>query len=329
MRSGIVLTAFTARGEALAARIADKTGGVTRKKGQSLSAWAEENFDTREALIFVGALGIAVRTVAPRLKSKAEDPAVICVDETGRWVIPVVSGHLGGANALARRIAALTGGEAVITTATDQNERFAVDLWAKMQGMAVRQTERIKTVSSKILRGEEIVIDCPRKIEGNTPEHVTTGSPGDVTVSYRPDRTPALQLVPRILTIGIGCRKGISAETLEEAFALFAQERKILPEAVAQAASIDIKREETGLRTFCDRRGWPLTFFDVQELKELPGMFTGSAFVENTVGVDNVCERSAVKASGGILIEKKFAYKGATFALAESRCHYDWRWTDG
>ena len=251
---------------------------------------------------------------------------MVCVDETGRWVIPILSGHLGGANALAREIAALTGGEAVITTATDINGLFAVDLWAKRQDMAVLQPERIKRVSAKLLRGESVRIACPFPVRGETPAGVAIATEGDVLVSYRTAETAALQLVPSVLTLGIGCRRGTDAVQLERAFADFCRERGILPQAVRDAASIDLKSDEAGLLDFCAGRGLTVRFYPAAELRRLEGTFSASPFVESRTGVDNVCERAAVLASGGRLIEKKYAREGVTFALAERPADYDWSW---
>lgn len=329
MREGIALTAFTPRGKELADRLARSLDGTLRPDGESLAGWTAAQFESRAALVFIGAAGIAVRSVAPHVRAKADDPAVLCVDETGRWVIPILSGHLGGANALARRVASLTGGEAVITTATDLNGLFAVDLWAKRQGMAVLQPERIRFVSAKLLRGEKIVIDCPYPVAGPAPERVELGSAGDVLVSYRAETGGALQLVPRVLALGIGCRRGTGADALEAAFADFCAARGIRPEAVAQAASIDRKRDEAGLLAFCKAHGWPVSFYGAERLRAARGDFTASAFVASTVGVDNVCERAAVTRAGGRLIEKKYARDGVTFALAEHYVNYDWSWQDG
>ena len=348
MSETIALTAFTARGRELASKLAASLGGSVRGN-EPLADWTKKSFASCDALVYVGAAGIAVRSVAPHISSKAVDPAVICMDEGGRWVIPILSGHLGGANALARRLAALTGGEAVITTATDLNGLFAVDLWAKAQNMAVLQPERIKFVSAKILRGETITLDCPYPVAGTAPELVRLGRDADVIVSYR-RREPlnychcepvtdvtgvairppeALQLVPRVLILGIGCRRGTSAETLEAAFADFCSERGICPEAISGAASIDLKQDEAGLLTFCEAHGWPRRFYTADELRGAPGDFTASAFVEATTGVDNVCERSAVLASVGELIEKKYARNGVTFALAECYVNYNWSCDNG
>ena len=328
MKESIALTAFTERGRELAQRLAVSMNGTVRTD-ENLADWTTAQFGKREALVFIGAAGIAVRSIAPHIQSKATDPAVVCVDESGHWVIPLLSGHLGGANALARRIAALTGGEAVITTATDLNGRFAVDLWAKQQNMAVLQPERIKTVSAKILCGESITIECPYPVSGDVPDLVRLGSPGDVLVSYRAEETDVLQLVPRVLAIGVGCKRNTGAGMLEAAFREFCAERGIRSEAIVQAASIDLKQDEAGLLSFCKSRGWPLRFYSADELRGIDGDFTASAFVESTTGVDNVCERAAVLVSGGKLIERKYVRSGVTFALAEYYVNYNWSWEYG
>lgn len=352
IRNGIALTAFTPQGRELAERLAAAMGGRIRGAEQPLAVWTREAFCACEALIFVGAAGIAVRAVAPYVRSKTGDPAVLCVDEQGRWVIPMLSGHLGGANALAREIAGLIGGEAVITTATDLNGVFAVDLWANAQGMYVLQPERIRQVSGKILRGKEVRIRCPFPVKGMPPERVVLlGEPGlcrpetkitvtsvgtaggnpegaaeeDVLVSYREYKTAALQLVPRVLSLGVGCRRGIAEAQLEDVFQRFCAERGICPQAVVQIASADRKQDEAGLILFCDRHGWSSRWFSAGELRGVEGNFSSSGFVEQTVGVDNVCERACVLASGGRLVETKYARDGVTFALAERSAIYDWR----
>lgn len=326
VREGLGFAAFTERGRALAGRLQSVLGGTLRSAEEDLGAWVEKEFPHREALIFIGAAGIAVRAVAPRLRGKAEDPAVIVLDEYGRFAIPLLSGHLGGANALAERIAQVCGATAVITTATDLNAVFAVDLWAKRQNMTVLQPERIRTVSARLLRKERVRIECRWPVEGTIPQNLEVGSPGDVVVDYRPAGGGALQLVPHLLCLGVGCRRGISPETLEQVFARFCEERSILPQALAGAASIDCKRDEEGLLRFCEKRDLPIRFFSAEELRCVPGCFSASAFVERTVGVDNVCERAAVLAGGGELIERKYAADGVSLALAEAELRPDWSW---
>lgn len=327
MREGYAFIAFTPRGRALAERLRAVLGGTLAEpeaEDFSLAVWTAEHFPARQALIFIGAAGIAVRAIAPHVRGKAEDPAVLCLDEYGRHVIPLLSGHLGGANALARRVAALTGGEAVITTATDLNGVFAVDLWAARQGLCIPEPGRIKTVSAWLLRGETITLSCPYPIRGLKPEHVKLARDGEILVSWRKTEHAGLLLVPKNLTLGIGCRRGTGAQTLEAAFADFCRERGVRPEAIRDAATIDLKQNEPGLLAFCAARAWQPVFYSAEALRGLDGDFTASAFVEARTGVDNVCERAAVKRCGGRLVEKKYAAGGVTFALAEYPTELDW-----
>ncbi len=332
-KEGIAILSFTGRGERLAKLLQGQLGGdLTSAHGAhdfSLIAWTEERFRSCRAIVFVGATGIAVRAVAPYLKSKAEDPAIVSLDEGGRFVIPLVSGHLGGANALAREIAALCGGTAVITTATDVNGVFAVDNWARRQNLGVLQPERIKNVSAKRLAGEQVTVYSLFSIQGEPPtgvELTENAETADVIVDVRPHNTAGLCLVPQILTLGIGCRRGITAEELETVFVRFCDQRRILRSAIYRTASIDCKAEEAGLLTFCGRHGWETDFYSAEQLSEVPGEFTPSPFVEQAVGVDNVCERSAVRSGQGELTERKFAENGVTLAAACRMRELDWSW---
>lgn len=327
-KEGCALVAFTDRGMRLAEKLAAALGGQAERAGAEflLREWTEKHFRQCEALVFIGAAGIAVRAVAPFLRSKAEDPAVICIDENGENVIPLLSGHLGGANALAMQLAELTGGRAVITTATDLRRVFAVDLWAKRQGMSVRRPERIKEISSRLLRGETVTLASRWAISGESPTGIFLTEPGEIVVDYRDRADGILQLIPRMLHLGIGCRRGLPCPQLEEVFARFCRDRGILPEAVVAAASISLKRDEEGLLRFFENHGWELRFFDAEELGRLEGSFTASEFVRLRTGVDNVCERAAVLSGGGRLAEKKYAENGVTFALAEQPVNWDWSW---
>ncbi len=328
MKGELTFAAFTEKGTKLAEALAEQMGGKAHRLGEEvrLTDWTAENFPLYEGLVFVGAAGIAVRAIAPFLSGKAEDPAVVCVREDGHFVIPLLSGHLGGANALAERIAGITGGVAVITTATDIRGVFSVDLWAKKQGLHVLKPDRIKEVSAKLLRGEGITVSSPWPIAGSLPENVTAGENGEVRVSWRRLDTGSLLLVPRILYLGVGCRRGADIQVLESSFRRFCEERGVLPQAICAAASIDRKRDEDGLLAFCDKQRWPISFYTAEELRNVEGVFTSSAFVGRQVGVDNVCERAAVLRSAGSLVEKKHASDGVTFALAEAPLRLDWSW---
>lgn len=324
----LAIIAFTARGlqlgKTLAAGLTDQGDQVTVHKGfgpqrTNLRLWTKEAFQKAEGLVFIGACGIAVRAIAPYVQAKDRDPAVLVVDEKAQFVIPVLSGHLGGANALASRLSQLTGAQAVITTATDLNNAWAVDLWAKKQGCVLANPEKIKTISSRILAGKEVLVRTQFPIEGTPPAHVALakGKEYDILLSIRTKgKQDALRLIPPIAMVGIGCKKGVSGEEIETAWQALLAKGSVDPRAVAGVCSIDLKKNEEGILSFCRHHQLPFYTFSAAELEKAEGTFTSSAFVKSITGVDNVCERSAVLGSKGTIYLKKNAGNGVTMAMA-------------
>lgn len=333
--NGPFFLAFTDRGESLARDLARALGGEAMRSGkpETLREWTEKRFVSGGALVFVGAVGIAVRAIAPYVDKKWKDPAVVAVDECGRFAIPLLSGHLGGANRLARAIAELCGATPVVTTATDLHGLFAVDDWARVQNLCVVEPERIRTVSAKVLAGGTLRLWSRFPIEGTPPDEVEllsappageSSPPPDVFLSVHRENGEALHLAPRAVVIGVGCRRGISRESIEDAFAAFLAESGLLPQSVRAVASIDLKKDEEGLLAFCRAHGWPLETRSAQELNETPGDFTPSPFVQSVTGTDNVCERSAAAVSGGSILHRKRSLGGVTMAAALAPLHLTW-----
>lgn len=319
------LIAFTDRGYALAQKLAGALGGKAVRGGKAvgLNEWTEAHF-SGDALVFVGAVGIAVRAIAPYVKRKTVDPAVVVVDENARYAIPILSGHLGGANRLARAIASLTGAQAVITTATDGRNLFAADVWAKNLGLRVMNARAIKTVSAALLAGKTVLYWSRWPIPGTPPKGLAAAESREqaalVVDAVPPQSKAALWLCPPLF-LGIGCRKNIGCEALEAAFA----QSGLPAECVVGAASIDVKQNEAGLLAFCQGRGWPIGFYSAGQLVAVPGQFTASAFVQKTVGVDNVCERAALLAAGEGAMPALPRQAGGGVTLAAA-CRIDWNW---
>lgn len=333
--NGPFFLAFTDRGESLARDLARALGGEAMRSGkpETLREWTEKRFVSGGALVFVGAVGIAVRAIAPYVDKKWKDPAVVAVDECGRFAIPLLSGHLGGANRLARAIAELCGATPVVTTATDLHGLFAVDDWARTQNLRVVEPERIRTVSAKVLAGGTLHLYSRFPIEGTPPDEVELlsappageSSPAsDVFLSVHRENGESLHLAPRAVVLGVGCRRGISRESIEDAFAAFLAESGLLPQSVRAVASIDLKKDEEGLLAFCRAHGWPLETRSAQELNETPGGFTPSPFVQSVTGTDNVCERSAAAVSGGKILHRKRSLGGVTMAAALAPLRLTW-----
>lgn len=330
--------AFSDKGYELAKELAEKLGGAAFRSGQtqSLAEWTAEHFASDEGLVFVGAAGIAVRAISPFVADKTTDPAVVVIDEKALNVIPILSGHLGGANDLARRIAEVTGAGCVITTATDINGVFAVDEWSKRQGCKLIEKERIVRVSGALLGGAKVTVKSRWDIEGEAPEGITVvgaegcgtdGAAADVTLDAFSKDKDTLHIVPPVCVLGIGCRKG-TKEAIELLLEKLKEETGLLTESVCGAASIDIKKEEEGLLEFCADHGWDIDFYSSAELAEVPGDFSGSEMVKSVTGVDNVCERSAVLKAGGEIVVKKMAENGVTMAVAMKEYRPDWEWKD-
>ena len=182
--------AFTAKGLALAQQLAQTCPGTVSRcglGGVTLAGWTAQQFAAADALVFVGAAGIAVRAIAPHCQSKATDPAVVVLDECGRFAVPLLSGHLGGANDLACRLAAACGAVPVITTATDANGLFAVDEWAKKQNCAVWETPRIKFVSGALLAGKTVLVIAHRMRTVAGADKIVVLSDGVVAEQGAPD----------------------------------------------------------------------------------------------------------------------------------------------
>lgn len=285
--------AFTSRGQAW-----EKTLGFPVERGVPVMRWAQEAFASADGLLFIGACGIAVRAIAPLVRDKASDPAVLVMDEAGQYVIPILSGHIGGANAMAREIAARTGARPVITTATDVRGVPAIDTWAVRNGCAIENKAAIQAVSSAALEGKDVGVMITER---------TMEPPFPVTLILR----------PRTLVLGVGCKRDVSASAFEEEALAFLARCGVSLLSVRALATIDIKRKEPALCAFCEKYRLSLEAYTARQLADVLGRFAHSDFVEKTVGVGCVCERAAMLASGaGRLLMGKTAVHGMTFALA-------------
>lgn len=277
-------------------------------------------FQWADAMVFVGSIGIAVREIAPHVKNKLIDPAVVSMDELGKFVVPLLSGHIGGANDLALKLAELLDATPVITTATDINKKFSVDAWAARQGLVITSLTAAKTVSATILeRPVPLKSDLP--IVTKLPNGVVDGESGDVGICIscfkKKPFEETLLLVPPILHLGIGCRRGTPAEQIRSAVDFVLQEHNIHPKAIKQVTSIDLKQDEEGLNAFCTEKKWPVSFYSAEELKAVEGEFIPSPCVLRVTGVDNVCERSAMIGAEKLLVRKTIHNSVTVAAAAE------------
>ena len=271
MRAAIF--AITPRGAELSARIsAGLDGSVVFVKDRDFNRLREivdETFGKFDALIFIGAVGIAVRMIAPHIVSKLSDPAVISLDERGRHVISLLSGHVGRANDLARRIASMLGAEPIITTATDVEQLPAIDAFTSELGLTPVPKDAIKAINRAVLNGERVFVTA-----------------GETT----------LELVRRRLIVGIGCRRGVECSAIESAVAEACRRIDQPIDRIDLLASVDVKRDEIGLLQFAARIDREIKFFEAATLRVIVERYrlNESAFVREQLGVGNVCEAAAL-----------------------------------
>ena len=336
----------------------------TYKKGiMSTNEILQQEWNCSSALVFIGAMGIAVRHVATFLQGKCFDPAVLVIDEKGQFVIPVVSGHIGGGVRLAREVAKYLGAQAVITTATDVENQFAVDVFAQRNHLWIENPGRIKGISSALLHGRMVDVWTRLSIAGDIPEGLRMMCLGkadteDSCVMQAEDETlrtaitigltsgeleqiygiydaeQVCELQPRQYILGLGCKKGKTVEELEVFVQEICKTQQIDIHEIGAITSIDVKKEEKGIWELVRRIGADYVVFSSRELEQIEEVVTHSDFVKETVGVDNVCERSAyclarcwVQRKNGqySLVLGKQARDGMTMALAKVVPQISWQ----
>jgi cobalt-precorrin 5A hydrolase len=290
-----------------------------------------------DGFVCIMAAGIVVRLVAPLLAGKDKDPAVVVMDDVGRFAISLLSGHIGGANELARRCAFITGAREVITTATDANDLPSFDMLAKENGWAIEELSRVKTLNRLLLDNEEIaVVDTTGRVRpwfhgrGRLVFHDTvvgarrSGARGFLLVSnaFIPQQLQSeglLVLRPRNLVLGIGCNSGTSAEELRGV--VMAQLKRLLlsPLSVVCIATAEAKAEEPGLVALARELGIPLCCFSSGELNAVEAPSPPSPHAQAAIGAQGVAEPAAILAShGGRLLLQKVKDGNVTLAIAET-----------
>ena len=271
---------------------------------EKISDWAKKEFESHHGILFIGAVGIAVRAIAGCVNDKLTDSPVIVMDDLGRFVIPILSGHFGGANEIAKDLSDLIGATPVITTATDIHSTFAVDVFAKNNNMKVVNREGIAKISSGMLEGKELSVYVSKEemIDKKTIENIK----------------PDLVLKCKKYALGIGCKRGKSEKEIEEFIIGKLLEIGVSINDVAYISSIDVKADEVGIIDFAEKNGIQFITFSKDVLRGIEGEFSESNFVNSQVGVGNVCERAALAVwdYDAELVLKKQAENGITLAVS-------------
>ena len=335
----IRVCAFTKQGRQTTEKLIEKMPSLHLKwrEDEPLQEWTGEAFADHQPILFVGACGIAVRAIAPFVQDKLTDSPVLVMDEKGKHIIPILSGHIGGANELACRLAEATGAELVLTTATDVNHIFAVDVFAKKNGLRIENRDGIRYISDKLLRGQQVSVQLDEAFsfqisEAELPKGLVLYEGGtrsdlspDLVISTMQNKikkqnevrknTEVLYLTAKPYVLGIGCKKGKSLAELRSFVEHYVTEEQL--RACYAIASIDLKAEEVGLQELAQYYGIPLITYSSEVLSQVEGSFSESDFVKETTGVGSVCERAAVCLGKGRLLQRKIAEDGMTLAVAE------------
>lgn len=333
---------------------------IERKKEDArLDDWVKECFELGLPILFVGAMGIAVRKIAPFVSSKLTDSPVVVIDEAGKYVIPVLSNHLGGANEIAATLADTIEGQLVITTATDVHKIFAIDVFARNNGLSIVNKDGIKNISAKMLESgrikmavsEDIEIDASKIPDGI--ELVRCGDEEADAVIMMPEEyedvvmmqkkaadviittegtdaakglhNAKLLLIYKPYVLGIGCKKDTEFDKLKDFISAILNENGVDISQVSGIASIDLKQKERCILYWQSQNRIPFITFTAEELQSVDGDFNESEFVKQITGVSNVCERSAIRLAGegAELIVPKVAKDGMTLSVSKRKARID------
>jgi cobalt-precorrin 5A hydrolase len=291
----------------------------------NLVTFTGELFEKYKHIVFIMAAGIAVRCIAPYIRHKSTDPAVVVVDEQGKFAISLLSGHLGGANEVAEKIAGATGAIPVITTASDIKGLTSVDMLAKHHGLIIHDLDEAKQVTALMVNGHKVAVvnetvyDIP--LSGQTD---TADADGLVFITHKETITYnkpfAWLLVPNIF-IGIGCRRGTGSDTIYTLIMRKLSECNIDKRCIRHLASVDLKADEPGIREACRLLGVTPVFISRGEIQEVEHLFAPSQFVKEATGVSSVCEPAAYIAGGrdGRFLLHKQSENGVTVAFFEGQ----------
>ncbi|WHH60584.1 cobalt-precorrin 5A hydrolase [Petroclostridium sp. X23] len=297
--------------------------------GEKLGGVVERIFNQYDALVFIMAAGIVVRSIAPFIKDKKTDPAVVVLDEKGKNVISLLSGHIGGANELTLRISHLIGANPVITTASDVNDTLAVDMLAKKLGCEIENQQHLTAIAASIINGQKVgfysdyenVFELPdNAVIINTHQQIDKSYAGAILLTHHilKDITiPHVFLRPKSIVLGIGCRKNTPKEKILEAVSEYLQQLSINSGCIKHIATVDVKAEEQGLIRAAEDLEVPLVIVDRVQIRKVEQEFECSPFVKETIGVGCVAEPCAVvSCCNGRLIGGKYIKDGVTVAVA-------------
>lgn len=325
----IYYLSFTIGGKKIAEQISEKVPGqviFNRDVEGGIKSLMEDLMvkekDEDKFLVFVSASGIAVRYISPYLRSKDLDPGVLLVDEGGNFVISLLSGHLGGANDLTKKIASEISAVPVITTASDVKGLKSIDIFARENDLIIEDLKSLAAVMGKILDGEDLYFYTNTSLTypyENIKEYVEGRSPVlAITDEIKSFLKPSTILRPKSLVVGIGCKKNTSFVRLKNSLEKLFRREKLSLKSISHLASIDVKAKEEGILKLAEYLDVDFKTYNPRVLNNVIGDFKESDFVKEKVGVSSVSSRAAM-VEGDELIVDKFVEDGITISIGRIR----------
>lgn len=291
-----------------------------------ISSLTKNIYEESQAIIFISATGIAVRMISPYIKNKKVDPAVVVIDDQGKFIIPLLSGHLGGSNELSKKISEIfPKSTLVMTTASDSRGFTSPDLFAKDMGFCFYNEEKLTEFTSAMVEGEEIYLYSEVEINWDYSNFTRIYSLENMKDSQKliyisskkiSGKYNYLQIIPKNLHLGIGCRRGVSSKLMRDFIEEVFKDNNLLPEAIESISSIDLKSDEQGILELAKNYKAKTIFYSQEDLKKVEDMFEISEFVRKTVGTSSVAEGSCYLTSRNIIVDKKI---GPSMTLAIGR----------
>lgn len=323
----IAYFAITEQGQRLVKILNQHLPGIVFGK-ENLKNNMQKAFLEYDGLVCVMATGIVVRILAPLFVHKQQDPAIVVMDSRGNYAISLLSGHLGGANELASEMARISGGQAVITTATDVENTFAFDLFAKKYQMPIGNIDQLKYISAALLENRKVQMLTSysfAEFHCNFIKEYDRTCPDPVVVIdekiHNLPQDHVLYLYPQTLWVGIGCKAGVPSDKIEQAIVRTFAKYNFSENSIAGFATIPKKAKEQGIIRAAKKYRKKLRIIDTEQIKKLDLKRLGirqSDFVQNTVGVPSVSTATAFIASGcGKILVDKEIHSGITISIVK------------
>lgn len=291
-------------------------------------------FSSYEVFVFIMATGIVIRAIAPYIRSKFEDPAVVVMDEKGKNVISILSGHIGGANKITEDIAKVIGANPVITTATDLNDKAALDMIAKKLNAYIKDFRNVCVkVNTYLLEEKTVYLYIDEKYKnirintnGFTLIDKDLFTSSEFLEEVHSDKLVVIsdkvyknedfiKVVPKAIVVGTGCKKDTDSLKYEKSLISVFEKEEIDINAIGAIGSIDVKENEVCIVDFAKKYEAEFVVFTKEEIEEVDWLFSGSEFVKRMVGVYSVAEPAAYMLSDGNIISKKRTMDGITISL--------------